>query len=94
MLKNKLVSRAVAGALTVFACWLLVGCNGSKSSNAASPTLFVTDGVSNRVVQITDVNNAVWTPLGTLGSGTARSSSDNAFVSSNVLIGGACSPCV
>src|SRR5262249_53089882 len=50
---------------------LLMGCsNGNKTSSAASPTLFVTDGVSHRVVRINDINTPTWTALGTLGSGT------------------------
>src|SRR5437773_2343590 len=73
MLNTKSVRRTIGGLFGIAACLAVVGCsNGSSKTKVASPTLFVTDGVSNRVVQITDVNTAVWTPLGTLGSGTGQ----------------------
>ena len=72
MLNNKISRFAIHCGICIAAAFVIAGCSGSKSSSTPSPTLFVTDGISNRVVQIPDVNTAVWAALGTLGSGVGQ----------------------
>jgi sugar lactone lactonase YvrE len=73
MLNNKISRFAIRCGIAIAASFVLAGCTtGNKSTSTPSPTLFVSDGISNRIVQIPDLNIALWAAFGTLGNGVGQ----------------------